>query len=124
VLVRTQFLEQYPDVVAAFLDGHLAALAAIEEDPDAAAAAANASLQSLTGASLAPEVLERAFGEVDFTADPLPATLQASAQHAVEVGLLEEAKLTDAGGLPGSLYALDLLDAALERAGQPAVSTP
>ena len=37
VIVRTEFLEDHPDVVEAFLRGHLAALEAIEADPDAAA---------------------------------------------------------------------------------------
>ena len=41
---------------------------------------------------------------VDFTADPLPATLVASAQHAVSVGLLDQAEIDAAGGLPGTLY--------------------
>jgi NitT/TauT family transport system substrate-binding protein len=122
VLVRTEFLEQHPDVVEAFLAGHLDALQVIEQEPAAAAEAANTSLQSLTGASLAPDVLARAFDEVDFTADPLPATLQASAQHAMQVGLLDEAKVTEAGGLPGTLYDLALLNRALADAGQPVVT--
>jgi NitT/TauT family transport system substrate-binding protein len=124
VLVRTTFLEQHPNIVSAFLAGHVAALQAIEDDPAAAAEAANASLVSLTGVSLAPDVLQQAFAEVDFTADPLPATLQASAQHAVEVGLLDEAKVSDAGGLPGTLYDLELLNAALASAGEPEVAAP
>jgi NitT/TauT family transport system substrate-binding protein len=124
VIVRTEFLAEHPDVVEAFLTGHVAALAAIEEDPAGSAEAANASLQSLTGSSLAPDVLERAFSEVDFTADPLPATLQASAEHAVAVGLLDEAKIAGAGGLPGTLYDLALLNTVLAAAGQPKVSAP
>ncbi len=35
IIVRTEFLEQHPDVVKAFLDGHVAALDAIEKDPAA-----------------------------------------------------------------------------------------
>ena len=124
VLVRSEFLAQHPDVVEAFLDGHIAALQAIEDDPAAAAEAANASLKSLTGSSLAPDVLERAFSEVGFTADPLPATLQQSAAHAVAVGLLEESKVKAAGGLPGTLYDLALLNEVLAAAGQEAVAAP
>jgi NitT/TauT family transport system substrate-binding protein len=124
VLVRTQFLQQHPEVVEAFLAGHVAALQSIAEDPAAAAEAANASLQSLTGASLDPDILERAFAEVEFTADPLPATLQESADHAVAVGLLDEAKVTGAGGLPGTLYDLTLLNRVLGEAGLPEVAAP
>jgi len=49
VIVRTEFLDQHPDAVQAFLDGHIAALKAITDDPKASAEAANASLKSLTG---------------------------------------------------------------------------
>lgn len=122
VLVRTQFLQEHPDVVEAFLAGHVAALAEIEADPQNAAAAANAMLETLTGSKLAPDVLERAFAQVQFTADPLPATLQESAAHAISVGLLDEASITAAGGLPGSLYDLALLDEVLKAAGQEQVS--
>ena len=124
VLVRSEFLEQHPDVVEAFLAGHVAALEEIDEHPEEAAAAANASLQSLTCSSLDEDVLTTAFDGVDFTADPLPATLQASAEHAVNVGLLDEAKITAAGGLPGSLYDLTLLNKVLAAAGEDQVATP
>jgi energy-coupling factor transporter ATP-binding protein EcfA2 len=109
VIVRTEFLEQYPDAVAAFLDGHLAALAAIEDDPTGSAEAANASLQSLTGSSLDPAVLTSAWANVQFIADPLPDTLKGSAEDAVDVGLLDAAKVEAAGGL-GTLYDLTLLN--------------
>jgi NitT/TauT family transport system substrate-binding protein len=124
VLVRTEFLVQHPDVVRAFLAGHVAALEAIADDPDAAAAAANASLASLTGTGLAPEVLDRAFGEVTFTADPLPITLQQSAAHVIAVGLLEETAISDAGGLPGRLYDLALLNEVLAANGTELVAAP
>jgi NitT/TauT family transport system substrate-binding protein len=124
VIVRTEFLEQYPDAVAAFLDGHLAALAAIEDDPAASAQAANASLQSLTGSSLDPAVVTSAWANVQFIADPLPDTLKGSAEDAVDVGLLDAGKLEAAGGLPGTLYDLTLLNKALADAGQPEVATP
>ena len=42
IIVRTEFLAQHPDIVEAFLTGHVAALDAIETDPAAAKAAVNA----------------------------------------------------------------------------------
>jgi NitT/TauT family transport system substrate-binding protein len=122
IIVRTEFLEQHPDVVKAFLEGHLAALDAIETDPKAAQEAVNASLQSLTGSTLDAAVLEAAFADVEFTADPLPATLVTSAEHAVAVELLDQAQIDAAGGLPGTLYSLDLLNEVLTAAGKPTVS--
>ena len=123
VIVRTEFLEQHPDVVEAFLTGHVQALKEIADNPKEAAAAANASLKSLTGAELDADILDSAFAKVDFTADPLPATLKTSADHAIAVGLLDEASITAAGGLPGTLYDLTLLNKVLTAAGEKEVAT-
>lgn len=123
IIVRTEFLTQHPDIVRAVLEGHVAALDAIEKDPTAAKAAVNASLQSLTGSSLDAAVLDSAWEQVDFTADPLPATLVASAEHAISVGLLDQAEIDAAGGLPGSLYDVTAINDVLKAAGQPVVAS-
>ncbi|MDO8309462.1 MAG: ABC transporter substrate-binding protein [Actinomycetota bacterium] len=124
IIVRTAFLDQHPDIVKAVLEGHLAALDAIANDPAAAKAAVNASLQGLTGSALEQDVLDQAWSQVEFTADPLPATLVASADHAVAVGLLDQGEIESAGGIPGTLYDLTAIDAVLKAAGKPAVSAP
>jgi NitT/TauT family transport system substrate-binding protein len=124
VIVRSEFLDQHPDVVKAFLEGHVAALDAIAKNPAAAKAAVTASIQSLTGSSLDPAVLDSAWANVDFTADPLPATLVDSAKHAVAVGLLDQAEIDAAGGLPGTLYDVTAINAVLKAAGQPEVTKP
>ena len=124
IIVRTEFLQQHPDIVTAFLEGHVAALDAIGADPAAAKAAVNASLQSLTGSTLDATVLDAAWEQVDFTADPLPATLVESSSHAVTVGLLDQGEIDEAGGLPGSLYDVTAINAVLKAAGKPSVSTP
>ena len=54
---------------------------------------------------------------MEFTADPLPATLVTSSQHAVEVGLLDQSEIDAAGGLPGTLYDLTLINKSLANAG-------
>jgi len=121
VIVRTDFLNQHPDVVQAVLEGHVAALDAIKNDPAGSKTAVNASIQSLTGSSLDPAVLDSAWANVDFTADPLPATLVESAKYAVAVGLLDQSEIDAAGGLPGSLYDVTAINAVLKAAGQPEV---
>ena len=122
IIVRTEFLEQHPDIVTAFLEGNEAALDFIAKDPAAAKTAVNQSLQSLTGSSLEQDVLDAAFADVEFTNDPLPATLATSADHAIQVGLLEKDALEAAGGLPGKLYSLDLLGEVLKAQNKAAVS--
>jgi NitT/TauT family transport system substrate-binding protein len=124
VIVRTEFLDQHPDIVKAFLEGHVAAIDAIQKDPAAAKAAVNTSLQSLTGSALDADVLDAAWEQVDFTADPLPATLVESAKHAVAAGLLDQAEIDAAGGLPGALYDVTAINAVLIAAGQSEVSKP
>jgi NitT/TauT family transport system substrate-binding protein len=122
VIVRKEFLQQHPDVVKAFLEGHVAALDAIKADPVAAKSAVASSIASLTGSTIDPSVLDRAWSQVEFTADPLPATLVESANHAIAVGLLDQSEIDAAGGLPGSLYDVTLINKVLAAAGEPEVA--
>jgi NitT/TauT family transport system substrate-binding protein len=110
VIVRTAFLEEHPDVVEAFLRGHVAAIEAIEADPDAAAAAANAHIESLTTRPLSAEVLAGAFANLRFTFDPIAASLAESASDAEAVGLLDPVDLD-------GIYALDILNSILAEEG-------
>ena len=122
IVVRTEFLKENPEVVEAVLTGHVEALQEIVDDPKAAKADVQASLQSLTGSTLDPQIIDSAWKQVDFTADPLPTTLVASAQHAVDVGLLDQGEIDAAGGLPGTLYDLTAINAVLGAAGEPEVT--
>jgi NitT/TauT family transport system substrate-binding protein len=121
ILCRTDFVEQHPDAVTALLKGHLAALDVIAADPVGSQEAVNLAIAGLTGSSIDEAVLASAWENVAFTADPLSATLVTSAEHAVSVGLLEKEKVDAAGGLPGTLYSLDLLNALLAERGEDAV---
>lgn len=121
IICRTAFLEQQPEVVAALLKGHLASLDAIEADPAAAKESFGLAISALTGNSPKPEILDRAWDQVRFTYDPLPATLVKSAEDAIAVGLLDQAGVEAAGGLPGSLYDLVALQGVLAELGKPAV---
>ncbi|MEY2634148.1 MAG: hypothetical protein RIS75_88 [Actinomycetota bacterium] len=116
VIVRTEFLEQHPDIVKAFLEGHVAAIESIQNDVEGAKAAVNASLQALTGSSLDADVTDRAFKNVKFGYDPLVSTLKLSASHAVAIGLLEQSGIDNAGGFNG-LYDLKLLNEVLVAKG-------
>jgi NitT/TauT family transport system substrate-binding protein len=118
ILCRTDFIDQHPDAVTALIKGHLAALDLIASDPDAAKESVNLALAGLTGSSIDPAVLDSAWENVTFTADPLADTLVTSEQHAVSVGLLDQAGIDAAGGLPGTLYSLDLLNAVRAERGE------
>jgi sulfonate transport system substrate-binding protein len=106
VLVRTDFLEDHPDVVEAFLRGHLAALEAIEADPAAAQAAVNEQIELITASALPPSVISGAWENLRFTYDPIASSLAESAADAEAVGLLEPVDLD-------GIYDLTLLNGIL-----------
>jgi NitT/TauT family transport system substrate-binding protein len=116
VLVTTSFLKAHPTTVQHFLEGVIATIASIQADPNAAQAAANAQLQTLTGKSLPAKVLSSAFANLTFTADPVASSLTKQASDAESVGLLSNAKTS-------GIFDLTILNNVLKAKGQPQVST-
>jgi len=114
VIVRTAFLEERADLVAGFLRAHVRAVDFLNENGPKAQQVVNAALEKVTGKALSPEVLERAWGNLAFTVDPLAASLRKSAADAEAAGLLEPVDLA-------GIYALGPLDAVLAEAGRPPV---
>lgn len=121
IICRTAFIAEHPEAVSALLKGHLAAIESIEADPAAAKDSFSLAIAALTGSSPKPEILDRAWDQLTFTIDPLTGTLVKSAEDAVAVGLLDQAGLEAAGGLPGKLYDLAILNEVLKALGLPAV---
>jgi NitT/TauT family transport system substrate-binding protein len=117
LVVRTAFLEQHPDLVEGLLRGHLAALAFIAAHPAEAQHITNDGIEAITGARLADGVLAAAWPNLTFTWDPVASSLQASADHAVAVGLLDPVDLS-------GIYDLDILNRLLAEAGEPTVEGP
>lgn len=115
VIVRTEFLDQHPDQVKAVLAGLLDSLDYIAASPDDAKQTVNDSIAAVSGKAMNASVLDQAWQNVVFTADPLASTLREGAAHAVDAGLLES---TDLSGL----YSLDLLNGLLTARGEQAVS--
>ena len=114
VIARTEFVEDHPELVRAFLDAHLDALDKIESEPDAARAAVAAQIKKITEQDIAPALLATAWGNLEFTPDPLPATLKTSADHAEAVGLLPDKPSDDFA----KLWELTVLNEALTARGQ------
>jgi NitT/TauT family transport system substrate-binding protein len=97
IIVRTEFLEENPETVAALLRGHVAAVQEAADDPDAAKEAVNAGLEAAGGSPLDAEVIDRAWENLEITYEPLASTLAEEAQHAVDAGTSEE--LVDLEGI-------------------------
>lgn len=111
IIVRTEFLEQYPSTVQAFLEGQIAAVEWAEENEDEAKTVVNEQLEVLGGSPLSDEVLDRAFENIELTFDPIPSNFPQLAEDAVTAGVAEEA--VDLAGLAD----FGPLNAALEAAG-------
>jgi NitT/TauT family transport system substrate-binding protein len=115
LMVTQSFLSAHPAVVADLLKANVQALDYIKSDPSGAEAAANAELAAYTGKPLSSKVLDPAFKEITFTADPDAASLTADAQQATSVGLLTKVDLS-------GIFDLTPLNSILSAAGDPAVS--
>ncbi|MEU9062682.1 aliphatic sulfonate ABC transporter substrate-binding protein [Streptomyces sp. NPDC048430] len=112
IIVSQKFLSEHPDVVDAVLRGTVSTNKWINANPDKAKASANAALKELGGKALPAEVLDPAWESIQITDDPLAATLEAQAAHAVKAGLLETPDLD-------GIYDLKPLNKILKAAGQP-----
>ncbi|WP_328536034.1 aliphatic sulfonate ABC transporter substrate-binding protein [Streptomyces sp. NBC_00344] len=115
IVVSQKFLTEHPDVVEAVLRGSVKTNAWIKANPDKAKTVANNALKKLSGKALPANVIDPAWKSIRTTDDPLAATLNTEAAHAVKAGLLEK---TDLKGI----YDLRPLNKILKAAGQPAVS--
>lgn len=113
VIVRTEYLEAHPDIVAAFLEGLLASIDSIQADPADARTVVASQIEAITGQATDDEVLAESFDHLTFTADPIAASLQGSADDAIAVGLLDPVDLV-------GIHDLTLLNELLaERGEQP-----
>lgn len=115
IIVSQKFLDAHPDVVEAVLRGTVNTNKWINANPEKAKASANTALEKLSGKALPAEILDPAWESIKITDDPLAATLDAQAQHAVKAGLLDEPDLK-------GIYDLKPLNKILKAAGEPEVA--
>ena len=115
LLVRKEFLDQHPDVVADLLEGHAAAVQWIADNPADAPAVINGAIEAETGKPLADEVITRALAHVTFSVDPHADTFEALVEDGIAAGTQKE------GSIEG-LFDLRLLNELLESGGADTVS--
>ncbi|MER7572531.1 ABC transporter substrate-binding protein [Streptomyces sp. NPDC126514] len=111
IIVSQTFLKEHPDVVEAVLRGSVKANEWINANPDKAKASANEALKKESGKALPAEVIDPAWKSISFLDDPLAATLDTQAEHAVKAGLLEQPDLN-------GIYDLTLLNKILDAEGK------
>jgi len=110
--VRTELLEQHPDIVRRLLEGQAEAADYIGVHPQQAQQLVNRSIDRITGQTLPPEVVDAAWARIDFGPDLSPDAFVESARRAKSVGLLPS---VDLDGLV-DLRLLDQVRAAQRRA--------
>ncbi|QKW29992.1 aliphatic sulfonate ABC transporter substrate-binding protein [Streptomyces seoulensis] len=115
IIVRQDFLRDHPEAVEAVLKASVETNKWINANPEEAKAAANKQLAADSGKALPADVLDPAWKSIQFIDDPLAATLNTEAEHAVKAGLLKQPKLD-------GIYDLAPLNKVLKTAGQPTVS--
>lgn len=115
LLVRKEFLDQHPDVVADLLAGHAAAVQWIADNPADAPAVINEAIEAETGKPLADEVITRALEHVTFSVDPHADTFEALVEDGIAAGTQKE------GSIEG-LFDLRLLNELRESDGADTVS--
>jgi NitT/TauT family transport system substrate-binding protein len=101
--------------VRQLLTGLVAAIGAVTKDPAAARATVNKQLEELTGKTLKPAVIDRAFANIQVTADPVASQFRQLAKDQVTAGIAEQAP--DVAGFAD----LAPLNDVLAKTGGPAV---
>lgn len=117
LIVRTEFLNQHPDVVKRLIQGQVAATDYVNNSPAEAQAAVAAAINQITGTTTSPTVLASAWTNLTFTVDPIASSLQKSADEAAGLGFLDSANLA-------GIYDLTLLNQVLAEAGRPQIAQP
>lgn len=93
LVAKKSYVKEHPQTIKALLAGELQAIDYIGASKTDAEAAVNAQLMTLTGKPLAQNVIDRAFGQITATADPIASSLKTEQDHAVAAGTTKAADL-------------------------------
>ena len=115
--VRTDFLKAHPDTVKQLLAGDLDGADFIATNQAKSQQDVADTIAKVSGKPLKPEVIKAAWAQLEFTVDPVPASVLEGAQHAYAVGVLKKQPQLD------HLIDLTLLNALLKERGKPAVTS-
>jgi sulfonate transport system substrate-binding protein len=110
-----EFLKEQPEHLRKFIGAHVELTDWINANASEAKALLNDEIKAETSKGIAAEVLERAWGRIEVTHDPVKASLERCARDAHAAGFLE--KNPDLS----RIYALELLNDVLAQKGRPGV---
>jgi NitT/TauT family transport system substrate-binding protein len=109
LIVRTDFLNDHPDVVQKLISANVKTVQWIKKHGEEAKALVNQQIEAITSKALPKAVIDTAFPNVEFTYDPIQSSVETAAKQAYDLGLLREnPDLAD-------LFSLDVLNAVLAK---------
>ena len=117
LVVSTDYLDEHPDVIKALIVGLADAIDVANGDAETAQATVNDGIEAITTKRLGSDTIAGAWANLRFTLDPIPSSLQGSADDAIAVGLLDPVDLTEPG-----IYDLTLLNEVLAERGEAPVA--
>jgi NitT/TauT family transport system substrate-binding protein len=88
LIVRSEFLENHPDVVQNWLEAHVETSEWINGHRDETEIIYNDFLKKNTGKTLRPEILHEAFSNLQITSDPIESSIYTFAERANILGYL------------------------------------
>ncbi len=109
IIASQDFLNKYPGTVRSILQANNTAIRYIASNVDKSKDVVQEQILKWTGAKLADAVINRAWGNLEFTWNPLASTLRKSADDAASIGLLQLGPNKLAG-----IYDLRLLNSVLK----------
>ena len=118
LVMNKRYLADNPDIVKKLLGALVEVTERINADKAAATAIINDQIKKETAKSLKPEVIQKAMSRVEFTWDPIPASLRKSAEAAHRVGFIKKQPALD------GIYSLKLLNEVLKDRNLPLVGEP
>jgi NitT/TauT family transport system substrate-binding protein len=117
LIVSTTFLKAHPDVVKKLVEGQVAANEFVNTKPDEAQQAISDHIGKITGKPLDVKLIKQAWPTLEFTNDPIAASLKTGLDHAVAVELTQPVDLN-------GLYDLTYLNEVLKGQGRAEVTQP
>ncbi len=92
ILVRTDYLQQNPDVIENLLKAHIEETEWINDNKAEAVKTFNTELKKITGQTIPEDVLQQSLTRLEFTYDPIQQSLYKSADDAFKLGFLGDTK--------------------------------
>lgn len=116
MIVRTGFLEEHPDWVKQWLAAHIEMTNWLNQHPVKARFDIRNQIKALSGISLPEEIFYDAFSRIEFTYDPIAASLFSYAEMAYNAGFLKQERPDLAG-----IIDLRILNGALREQSLPEI---